>query len=197
MIEERLKGMEERITYFETPGRDNTDTVMDIVKKRAQELGIKTVVVASYRGYTAEKAVRALEGMKIIIIGGFAHPTMLNLEESFAQGDEKLIRSKAEVLIATHFFSGLSRAIRKKYNASSPEEIVAQALRMISVGVKVGIECTIMAADAGLVRTTDEDIIAIAGTVSGADTAIVVCPVNSQDFFDLQVKEILCKPRSW
>ncbi len=121
---------------------------------------------------------------------------MQNLEESFAQGDEKLIRSKATVLIATHFFSGMSRAMRKKYNASSPEEIVAQALRMIGVGVKVGIECTIMAADAGLVRT-DEHIIAIAGTGSGADTAIVVRPVNSQDFFDMKVREILCKPRNW
>jgi hypothetical protein len=188
--------MEERITYFETPGRDNTDSVMEIVKKRAQELEIRTVVVASYRGYTAEKAVRALDGMKIIIVGGFAHPTMQNLEESFAQGDEKLIRSKATVLIATHFFSGMSRAMRKKYNTSSPEEIVAQALRMIGVGVKVGIECTIMAADAGL-ASTDEDIIAIAGTGSGADTAIVVRPVNSQDFFELKVKEILCKPSNW
>ena len=181
--------MEGIITYFETPGRDNTDTVMEIVRKRAQELEVKTVVVASYRGYTAEKAVRALDGMKIIIVGGFAHPTMQNLEESFVQGDEKLIRSKATVLIATHFFSGMGRAMRKKYNTSSPEEIVAQALRMVGVGVKVGIECTIMAADA--------DIITIAGTGSGADTAIVVCPVNSQDFFDLKVKEILCKPRSW
>jgi len=188
--------MEGRITYFETPGRENTDAVMEIVKKRAQELEIKTVVVASYRGYTAEKAVLALDGMKIIIVGGFAHPTMQNLEESFAQGDEKLIRSKASILIATHFFSGMSRAMRKKYNTSSPHELVAQALRMIGVGVKVGIECTIMAADAGLVRT-DEDIIAIAGTGSGADTAILVRPVNSQDFFDLKVKEILCKPRDW
>ena len=31
----------------------------------------------------------------------------------------------------------------------------------------------------------------------GADTAIIVRPVNSQDFFDLKVREILCKPRSW
>ena len=67
---------------------------------------------------------------------------------------------------------------------------------MISPGVKVGIECAIMAADAGLVRT-DEDVIAVAGTGSGADAAIVVRPVNSQDFFDLKVKEILCKPREW
>ena len=188
--------MEVKITYFETPGRDNTDAVMEIVKQRAQELNIKTVVVASYRGYTAEKAVRALDGMKIIVIAGFAHPTMENLEETFAQGDEELIRSKATVLIATHLFSGMSRAIRKKYNSSSPDELVAQVLRMMGSGVKVGIECTIMAADAGLVRT-DEDIIAIAGTGSGADAAILVRPVNSQDLFDLKVKEILCKPRNW
>ncbi|UCB42043.1 MAG: hypothetical protein JSV77_06095 [Dehalococcoidales bacterium] len=188
--------MEAKITYFETPGRDNTDAVMEIVKQRAQELEIETVVVASYRGYTAEKAVRALDGMKIVVIAGFPHPTMDNLEETFAQGDEKLIKDKATVLIATHFFSGMSRAIRKKYNSSSPEELVAQALRMMCSGVKVGIECTIMAADAGLVRT-DEDIIAIAGTGSGADAAILVRPVNSQDFFDLKVKEILCKPRNW
>ena len=188
--------MEARITYFETPGRVNTDAVMEIVKQRAQELQINTVVVASYRGYTAERAVRALDGMKIVVIAGFAHPTMENLGETFAQGDETLIRSKATVLIATHFFSGMSRAIRKKYDSSSPGELVAQALRMMGSGVKVGIECTIMAADAGLVRT-DEDIIAIAGTGSGADAAIVVRPVNSQDLFDLRVKEILCKPRSW
>jgi hypothetical protein len=50
-----------------------------------------------------------------------------------------------------------------------------------------------MAADAGLVRT-DEDIIAIAGTSHGADTAVVLKPVTSQNFFDLRVKEILCKP---
>ncbi len=53
-----------------------------------------------------------------------------------------------------------------------------------------------MAADARLV-STDEDIIAVAGTRSGADTAIVVRPVNSQDLFELKVKEILCKPSGW
>ena len=32
------------------------------------------------------------------------------------------------------------------------------------------------------------------GTGRGADTAVVLRPVNSGDFFDLKVKEILCKP---
>ena len=39
--------MKLEVTYFEKAGKDNTDEVMTIVKKRAAELGIKTVVVAS------------------------------------------------------------------------------------------------------------------------------------------------------
>jgi len=51
-----------------------------------------------------------------------------------------------------------------------------------------------MAADAGLVRT-DTPLIGIAGTGKGADSAAVVVPANAQDFFDLRVHEIICKPR--
>ena len=74
------------------------------------------------------------------------------------------------------------------------EEVVANTLRLFGQGMKVACDITLMAADAGLVRT-DEDVIAIAGTSRGADTAVVLRPVNSEDFFDLRVKEILCKPR--
>jgi len=181
------------ITYFEKPGKINTDAVLEIVKTRAQDLQINTIVVASYRGFTAEKAVRVLDGKKIIVIGGFLEPNPQNLSETFSNGDEKLIRKKATVLIATHLFSGINRAVRKKFDTSSPGEIAAQTLRIVGTGVKVAIECAVMAADAGLVKT-DEDVISIAGTLSGADTAIVLRPVNSQDFFDLRLKEILCKP---
>ena len=40
----------------------------------------------------------------------------------------------------------------------------------------------------------DEDIICIGGTAQGADTAVVLRPANTHNFFDLKVKEILCKP---
>ena len=50
-----------------------------------------------------------------------------------------------------------------------------------------------MAADAGLVRT-DEDVISVAGTGRGADTALVLQPANSADFLKLKVKEVICKP---
>ena len=70
---------------------------------------------------------------------------------------------------------------------------IADVLRIFSQGMKVACEITLIAADAGAVRT-DEDVISIAGTGRGADTAIVLTPVYSHHFFDLRVKEILCKP---
>ena len=39
--------MEGKIVYFDNPGEENTEEVLRIAKLRADELGIKTVVVAS------------------------------------------------------------------------------------------------------------------------------------------------------
>ena len=82
----------------------------------------------------------------------------------------------------------------KQFNSYEIGIIIANTLRMIGQGMKVAIEISIMAADAGLVHG-DEDIIAIGGSGGGADCAVVLKPVNSNDLFDLRVKEILCKPR--
>lgn len=188
--------MEARIVYFEKAGKENTEAVMEIVKQRAAELGIKTVVAASMRGYTAERAARVLDGLKIVTVGGYYSPTMENLAEINTLGDDKLIRSRTIHFVGTHLFAGLSGAMRKKFSTVVEGEIIASTLRMFGAGIKVGIECAVMATDAGLIRT-DEDVIAIGGTRNGADSAVVLRPVNSQDFFDLKIKEILCKPREW
>lgn len=55
------------------------------------------------------------------------------------------------------------------------------------------VEITLMAADAGLIPV-DKDIVAIAGTGRGADTALRIKPANTARFFDLKIKEILAKP---
>ncbi len=81
----------------------------------------------------------------------------------------------------------------KKFNTRIIGDIIASTLRMFGNGMKVVCEISCEAADAGLVRT-DEDIIVVGGTSQGADTAVVMRPVNSQDFFDMKIKEILCKP---
>ena len=54
--------MESKIVYFDKPGIENTDEVLRIVKQRAEELGIKTIVVASTTGDTAAKAAKFFKG---------------------------------------------------------------------------------------------------------------------------------------
>ena len=83
--------------------------------------------------------------------------------------------------------------MRNKYNMYVLGEVIADTLRIFGQGMKVVCEIVVMAADSGMIRT-DEDVIAIAGTGRGADTAVVLRPVNCHSFFDLRIKEILCKP---
>ena len=185
--------MESKITYFEQPDRDNTEEVLRIARQRAEELGIKTVVVASTRGDTAVEAMGMLKGFRVIVVShsaGFSEP---NTQE-FTEENRKIVESKGgTVLNATHAFAGLSRAMRNKYNTYVLGEVIADVLRIFGAGTKVACEIVMMAADAGVVRT-DEDVISIAGSGGGADAALVLRPVNTQNFFALRVKEILCKP---
>jgi len=51
-----------------------------------------------------------------------------------------------------------------------------------------------MAADAGMIPV-NKDVICIAGSRKGADTAVVLKPANSTRIFDLTIREIIAKPR--
>ncbi len=185
--------VELKITYFEKPGSENTDEVFRIAKQRAEELGIKTVVVASTKGDAAVKAMDAFKGLRVIVVTHVDGFREANAQE-FTEQNRRIVEAKGGIIVtATHTFGGLSRAMRNKYNMYVYGEIIADTLRIFGQGIKVVCEDAMMAADAGLVRT-DEDVISIAGTGHGADTAVVLTPVNSQRFFALRVKEILCKP---
>jgi len=185
--------MELKTVYFEKPGGENTGEVFRIAKQRAKELGIKTVLVASTRGDTAVRAMDVLQGLRVIAVthvSGLYEPN----SQEFTEENRKIVESKGGiVLTTTHTFYGISQAMRNKLNTSVIGDIVANTLRIFSEGTKVVVEIAMMAADSGLVRT-DEDVISIAGTHRGADTAVVLKPVNSHNFFDLKVREILCKP---
>jgi hypothetical protein len=185
--------MERKIVYFSQPGSQNTDEILRLAKIRAKELGIKSILVASTTGDTAVKAMEKLKGFRVVVVSHFTGMKGPNIQEFTDENRQKVISAGGTVLTATHVFSGLSRAMRKKFKMYLFEEVVANTLRLFGQGMKVACEITLMAADAGQVRT-DEDVIAIGGTSRGADTALVLRPVNSEDFFDLKVKEILCKP---
>ncbi len=189
-----MKDVEAKAVYFERPGPENTARTLRLARKRAQELGIKTVLVASTQGETGVKACQMLKGLKVIVVThvtGFKEP---NTQELLPENRERILKLGGAVFTATHAFGGVGRAVRRRLNTYQTEEIIAHALRIFGQGVKVGCEMALMAADAGLVRT-DEEIITVAGTDRGADTAVVLRPAHAQDFFSLRVNEIICKPR--
>jgi hypothetical protein len=92
--------------------------------------------------------------------------------------------------------AGLDRACRIKFGGVYPAEIVASALRILGQGLKVCVEVSVMALDAGLIPS-GVDIISLGGTGEGLDTAAVIRPAHSQNFFDTRVREIICKPREF
>lgn len=185
----------DEIVYFYKPGEENTDKVLELAKIRAVKRGIKNIIVASTRGKTALKAIEVFDPStyNLIIVThsvGFKEPGYSEFSEEVK---ELLVEKGAKILTSIHALSGVERAIRKILNTWGPVELMAQALRLFGEGAKVAIEITVMAADAGLIPI-DEDVIAIGGTGKGADSAFVIKPANSNNFFDLFVKEIICKP---
>jgi hypothetical protein len=76
-----------------------------------------------------------------------------------------------------------------------PIEILAKFLRTnFSQGVKVCMEIATMAADAGLIKDIEKDVICLGGTGRGADTVCLIKARPTSLFDQLRVKAILAKP---
>ena len=179
--------------YFDKPGPANTDRTMEIADSRARELGIRTMIVATTEGDTGAKAVKRFKGLETVAVThstGFKDP---NLQRLTPENRAAIEGDGGKILTCMHAFAGINRAIRNKVETYQVDEIIVFALRTLGQGFKVCLEIAVMAADAGLVKV-GEPCVAIAGTGKGADTAVVLTPVNVQNFFDIRIHEILCKP---
>ncbi len=185
---------EVKAVYFQDMGPQNTDRVLEIARQRAVELGIRTILVATTTGGTAVKAIRALKGFRVIAVSHSEGYHETNSQEMTEENKRQFESLGGKVLTTAHTFAGISRAMRTKFKTYVIGDIIAETLKVFGNGTKVSCEICMMAADSGLVRT-DEDVIAVAGSRDGADTALLLRPVNSQNFFDLKIREVLCKPR--
>ncbi|MGC8961545.1 MAG: pyruvate kinase alpha/beta domain-containing protein, partial [Candidatus Bathyarchaeia archaeon] len=160
--------------YLDEPGPQNTEEVLQVAFKRAVELGIRDVVVASTTGETGVKASRIFNGFNLVVVThqtGFQEPGL----QEFKPENLDEIRGKARILTCTHSLSGVERAMRRCWNTIGPVELIANALRIFGEGVKVCVEIAVMAADAGLIPV-DRDVLCIGGTGSGAETALILRP---------------------
>jgi hypothetical protein len=179
--------------YFEKPGKHNSEKTLEIVKNAVRERGIKYVVVATSKGHMAKLFKDADLGAKLVCVAqvyGFANPGERQVSEEL---EKELVNAGASVLTTTHVLSGVERGMSRKFGGVYPAEIIAHSLRMLGQGVKVCVEVATMALDAGLIPY-GEDIIAVGGTHSGADTAVIMRPAHAANIFDTWISEILCKP---
>jgi hypothetical protein len=184
---------EKKVTYYQSPDEADTETTFLRAKERAESLGIREVIVASTTGRTGVRACQIFKGFKLIVVRhhtGFRTP---GVQQMTPENEKAILASGARIVTAGHAFSGVERAIRTKRNTIGPLELMADTLRLFGEGTKVCLEITVMAADAGEIPM-DRAVVAIAGTSEGADTALVVRPAHSNNFFDLFVKEIITKP---
>jgi hypothetical protein len=180
--------------YFDKSGRANTARTLEVAKQRAEELSIRTILVATTTGATAVQAAQLFRGYNVIAVThstGFGGP---NAQELTKENRVAIEAAGAKVLTCQHAFGGVGRAVRRKLGTYELDEIIAYTLRTLGQGMKVCAEIALMAADAGLART-GEPCVAVAGTGRGADTAVVLIPANAQEFFDLKILEVLAKPR--
>jgi hypothetical protein len=184
---------EKKANYFGTAGEQNTKALLKIVKEYVVKEKIDNILVATTTGATGAAAAKTFKGKNTVVVThcyGFQQPGEFELKDEFKK---EILANGAKILTATHSLSSAERAIRKNFGTLEPLELIANTLRLMGEGTKVCVEITLMAADAGLIPA-DKDVVAVAGTGSGADTALRIKPANAARLFDLRIREVIAKP---
>jgi len=218
------------VEYFERPGLFNTERVIELCKQRAVDLGVRFVVVASLTGDSAVRVARAFRDLGVTVVsvrylpGGFwtakeepygayeAIPELRRMRREWIKKGlervpieyskknvEELAKLGVKIVGGTPTLWNVDRSLMAKFGGVSAQEIINETLRLVCPGLRVCVEVALMATDNGAIPT-NEEIIVMAGTERGLDTAVVVKPSVSVRVFDLfegmEIREIVCKPRT-
>ncbi len=186
--------MEEKIVYFERPGRTNTEETLRLVLDRALARGITKVVLASTVGDTARLASErfAGTGIKLIVV-----PHQYGFRQGPQRFPQELISELEQQGHCVHFGTMLFHT-NDLFGTAIPT-VMATLLRTFCQGMKVCVEIVLMATDGGCVAL-GERVIVVSGTGRGADTAVIAIAASSRNLNELHLTEIICKPmqtRSW
>jgi hypothetical protein len=188
--------MERKIVYFEKPGKENTGACLEAVKAALAEGRYGHLIVASTSGACGLLFSETFShgGLNLVVVthsAGFKGPNTFEMpDETIA----KIRANGAKIYTGTMLTHSIETSLSAKFSGIYPAMVIAQALRRFGEGPKVCCEIVMMAVDAGLVPEAEE-VIAVAGTAHGADTAMVIRSAASKRFLDLKVLEILAKPR--
>jgi hypothetical protein len=201
--------MEKKIVYFDEPGPQNTNVVVDAVEERLRGSSIKYVVVASESGETALKVAKAVKGLRVNVVCVSGYAGIRKVEgrswpDIKGETRKELESLGVKILSETPWIFKSSAFDYQFLGEASPSSIVHKVLsRLMGYGFKTAVEVTLLAADAGAIPI-DEEVVAVAGTGylgRGADCAIVVKPSVLPDAFfisiekGMEIREIIAMPR--
>ncbi len=209
---------------FERPGPVNTDETIEIVKNVSSKY--RYLIVASITGECALRLAERIRNTKIICVtcpqgmgwevdhmhsGPFADiPELRKVRDSWKErglsrvpmqitqeNRQKLTALNVPIIQGTIPFFGPSFSMRLHLQQVTSLDILAKTLELISTGTLVCLECVLMAVDAGAIPE-QEQVLAVAGTERGLDTAWVINSCASANLFHPskggRFVELLAKP---
>lgn len=186
------------VYLFENKGYENTQKTAELAREYARDHGIKYVVLASKTGYTTDifldvfsRAGVSVNFVSVTHCYGDMGPGKC---EMLPEKRKELTDRGITVITATHALSGAERGITNRYGGITPAILMADTLKFLGQGMKVGVEISLMAMDNGAIPY-GEEIIAVGGCSHGADYAITLIPGHSNNLFETKVIDIICKPR--
>lgn len=188
--------MEKVIYYFEEAGSKNTERTIEIAYQRAKELGIDQIVVASTHGGTAYQVLDAFQELNSKIV-------VVTISQAFEKEgwimEDKVrhqLQARGATVVTTLHALGddVNNALAINKQVVAFNAVVRETLYRFSQGMKVCVEIVLMAAENGAINV-EREVIALAGTGEGADTAVVIKPAYARAFLSLEIREILAKPR--
>jgi len=176
----------------------DTEEVIGIAKKAAEKRGTSHVVIATTQGECGRVAAKVFKdsGIRVIAVThstGFRNP---GEQELPGEVREELEGEGISVITGTMPFHGIEDALRKMRGSYSTTVAMADALRLLGQGIKVGVEIACMTVDAGAVPE-GEDIITVTGTHRGADTVALIRGSCTRRILELKVREVIAKPTDW
>jgi uncharacterized protein len=209
---------------FERPGPVNTEEVVDIVAAAADKYDY--IVVASITGDGAIRVAQRVKNKTIICVtcpqgmnwevdrmeaGPFAViPELREMRRDWvkkgmacvpmeitAANRRELEKLNVRIVQGTIPFFGPTFSIRVHLQQVTGLDLMVKTLELISTGTLVGLECVLMAVDAGVIPEGRE-VLTAAGTERGLDTVWAIRSCASANLFHptkgARFVELLAKP---
>ena len=184
--------------YFNVHGEVNTRKTVELAYERATLLDLDKVVVASETGLSAIEVLQVFKDMEVIVVSSAAGTSV----EGTTIGDLRIGIPDEDMY--RQLLDGGAKVIRGTdpfWNLSAHSQLVDTGklgmmfLKTLSSGLHVCMTAVLEATDAGYLAA-GEEVVALAGSWVGLDTAIVAKAANSIRFFEgFEVLELICKPR--